>query len=181
LAICKRLSELMGGSIRVESRLGEGSTFIFTVRMGVARRVEPGPGSGGGEVATGRASMSVLAAEDNPINRRLLEQFLAKAGCQARIVGSGAALMEALVEGAQPDLILMDVHMPDMDGLEATRRVRRWEAEQDPLRRTPILAFTASAMEDERAECEAAGMDGFLTKPLRLEGLLEALRKVGFR
>lgn len=175
LAICKRLTERMGGTIALESEPGQGSTFTFIVRMGVAEsHAGARPALANGKMGS-QAGLKVLAAEDNPVNQRVLAAFLAKLGCEAKIVESGGELLKTVQSGPAPDLILMDVNLPDMDGLETTRRLRAWEQTLDPPRRTCVLAFTANALPEERAACEQAGMDGFLPKPLRLVDLAEAL------
>jgi CheY-like chemotaxis protein len=122
--------------------------------------------------------IAVLVAEDNEINALLARALLTRLGYRPTIATSGAAAVEAWLsarEAGEPyGLVLMDVHMPGSDGIEATRRIREAEAEGT---RTPIVALTANALEEDRAACIAAGMDGFLTKPLdraRLATALEA-------
>ena len=122
--------------------------------------------------------LSILVAEDNEINALLVRALLTRLGHRANVVGNGAAAIEAFAAarsvGSPYDLVLMDVQMPEMDGLEAARRIRAAEADSGG-RRTPILALTANAQAEDRQACLAAGMDGFLTKPFDRERLSEAL------
>jgi len=124
------------------------------------------------------AGLLILVAEDNEINALLARALLAKLGHRPTIVPSGAVAVEswlaARAAGTPYDRVLMDLHMPGMDGLEATRRIRAIEAESDTPR-TPILALTANASAEDRDACLAAGMDGFLVKPLERERLAYAL------
>ncbi len=179
LTISKRLVEIMGGRIWVESQRGEGSTFHCTVRL--RRSLEPVtpvepqvpleklevPGSG--------VPLRILVAEDNRVNQTLAKAILAKRGHDVTVVDNGQAALDAIAQ-SEFDVVLMDVQMPGMDGLEATRRYR--EQENDG-RHLPIVALTAHAMKGDRERCLAAGMDGYLTKPLRAQdllGLLDSLR-----
>jgi len=124
------------------------------------------------------SGLSILVAEDNDINALLARALLLKLGHHPTIAASGAAVVEswlaAHAAGTPYDRVLMDLHMPGMDGLEATRRIRTMEAE-DNMPRTPILALTANASAEDREACLAAGMDGFLVKPLDRERLAAAL------
>ena len=129
------------------------------------------------EARPGRG-LSILVAEDNEINALLARALLVKLGHRPTMAESGAAAIEcwlaARAAGAPYDRVLMDLHMPGMDGLEATRRIRAIEAEHDSTR-TPIVALTANASAEDRDACLAAGMDGFLVKPLDRERLAAAL------
>jgi CheY-like chemotaxis protein len=122
--------------------------------------------------------LPILIAEDNEINALLARALLTRLGHRPTIAADGeatvAAWRAAQAAGEPFSLILMDVHMPGSDGIEATRRIRAAEAEQG-LARTPIIALTANALEEEREACRLAGMDGFLTKPLDRERLKAAL------
>jgi signal transduction histidine kinase/CheY-like chemotaxis protein len=125
------------------------------------------------------SALSILVAEDNDINALLIRALLSKLGHRAVIVGNGDAAFDVwrVARGAATpfDLVLMDVQMPGCDGLEASRRIRRHEAENPPAARVPILALTANTLAEDRAACFAAGMDGFLVKPLDRDKLAEAL------
>jgi PAS domain S-box-containing protein len=184
LAICKQLVEKMHGSIGVESCVGAGSTFWFTAEF--PRQTEEVPqeirdddnqtkslaGTGDGR------SLRVLVADDNLVNQRIAVAHLKKMGYSGDSVANGFEVLDAL--GRIPyDLILMDVQMPEMDGFEATRRIRELEKGTD--RHTTIVAMTAHAMAGDRERCLVAGMDDYVTKPLRKDDLSRALVKAGPR
>ncbi|MGM0638106.1 MAG: ATP-binding protein [Pseudomonadota bacterium] len=172
LAICRRLVEAMGGRIEVASEPGVGSRFWFVLPLMAAEGPDP--------VALPAArdlrrvdlhSTHLLVVEDNPINQQVAKAMLERLGCRVTIAGSGAAALQ-LAAANGFDLIFMDIQMPDMDGLEVTRRLRArngWAAD------VPIVAMTAGGPGGEQARCLAAGMNGYLIKPLRQELLLEAL------
>jgi signal transduction histidine kinase/ActR/RegA family two-component response regulator len=176
LAISKRLAELMGGTMSAESAgPGQGSTFRFSIRAPEAsapRAVKASPAMDPGMAE--RQPLRILLAEDNVVNQKLALRLLAQMGYRADLATNGAEAVEAI--GRQPyDLVLMDVQMPEMDGLEASRRiVQRWPAGQRPR----IVAMTANATQGDREMCLAAGMDDYITKPIRVERLVEVLRTV---
>lgn len=170
LAICRRLASAMGGTIAVESTEGEGSEF--TVRLPLPACPEPQPAGferGGEGLPEG---LRVLVVEDNDVNQLVARRLLESLGCQAMIASDGGDALRR-VQAEPFDIILMDCHMPVMDGFEATRLIR---ALPPPAGRIPIIALTASALEDVRAQCFAAGMDGYLAKPIQLRELQETLR-----
>ena len=170
LAICRELVALMGGDIIVESTLGAGA--IFTVNLPLAP-VDP---SGELDEAVGDApavGLRVLVAEDNALNQTVLKAMLATFGVEPTIVDNGQEAFNAW-RGDSWDLILMDIQMPVMDGISATRAIREVERSEGRTR-TPVIAVTANAMAHHRAEYHAAGMDGFVAKPLKLEALIEAM------
>jgi signal transduction histidine kinase/CheY-like chemotaxis protein len=176
LAISKKLLEMMGGGIEVESVLGQGSTFRFWVSLARAQ----GKGSASGawvaepEYPKIPGARKVLLVEDNSINRLVVSRLLSKIGCQTVEAATG---LEALAAWTREefDLVLMDCRMPEMDGYEATREIRRREQGK---RRTPIIAVTANAMAGDREECLAAGMDDFIAKPVHLEELARIVSRV---
>jgi signal transduction histidine kinase/ActR/RegA family two-component response regulator len=181
LAISKRLAELMGGTVWAESDgPGKGSRFHLTLVAPVAQSSQTlpsrrrGPSAGApkpdAELAQ-RHPLRILLAEDNAVNQKLALRLLQQMGYRADVAANGIEVIEALQR--QPyDVVLMDVQMPEMDGLEATRRiVTRWSADQRPR----IVAMTANAMQGDREECLAAGMDDYITKPIRVAALQQAL------
>src|SRR5205807_1384558 len=137
-------------------------------------------GKAGGEAAPPaarpRTALRVLLAEDNPVNQRLAVRLLEKQGHEVRVVDDGVAAVEAVRQGCF-DLVLMDVQMPRLGGLEATRAIREWEAKQPGRGRLPIVAMTAHAMKGDREHCLAAGMDGYVAKPIQTRQLVEALQE----
>ncbi|HEX6705706.1 MAG TPA: ATP-binding protein [Albitalea sp.] len=161
LAIVKELVELMGGQVGVQSRLGQGSTFWFELSLRRAE-AEPAPAEA---VAADHAGLSahVLLAEDDTVNQMVVEEMLKKLGCIVDVVSDGEAAFDAATNGRY-DLVFMDLHMPVMDGYEATRRIRHGENAHGP--RTPIVALTADALAGDRERCIASGMDDYMTKPV---------------
>jgi PAS domain S-box-containing protein len=186
LAITRRLVEAMGGGISVASEPGRGSRFRFTVRLAPARDATAavpgaadarGPAGGPREAGDGRDAVAtdrplrVLLAEDNVVNQKLASLMLHKLGHEVVVAGDGRQALE-LVLGGDFDLVLMDMQMPEMDGVEATRRIR------DAGRVLPIVAMTANAMDADRDRCIEAGMNGFLAKPVRAPSLDAAIRSI---
>ena len=180
LAICKRLVERMGGAIVVESVVGEGSTFHFQLPLPVdesgeaLKRVTRGERTA--QAAPG-AVLELLVVDDSEDNRLLVSAFLKATPHRLSFAENGREALRRFQEG-RFDLVFMDLQMPEMDGLEATRRIRAWEAQQgrEP---TPIIALTAHAMEEQRQESEAAGCDRHLAKPLKKRRLLEVIAEYG--
>jgi signal transduction histidine kinase/AmiR/NasT family two-component response regulator len=184
LAIAQRLVQLMGGEIQVLSPKGKGSTFWFTIEV----QAIPTPVSHNApheimpskhENLTVRGhTCRVLVVEDHPINQLLARTALKRLGCEVDIASGGIEGVKAATTQAY-DLVFMDCQMPDVDGYEATRRIRAWEDLQAPPRnsRIPIVALTAHAMQGDREKCEAAGMDDFLSKPFSGQELLKILQR----
>ncbi|MES2019631.1 MAG: ATP-binding protein [Pseudomonadota bacterium] len=192
LTICRRLVILMQGDLAVESEPGKGSTFRFSVPLQhaatalslsagqaelamapVAGDIAPvastppkAEGSGGG--------LRILLAEDNPVNQRLALRLLEKMGHRITLVDNGIDALERALAG-DFDLILMDVQMPGLDGLSATRRIRQWEVGRSG--HVPIIAMTARAMEGDRERCLEAGMDDYLSKPIDSERLRQLVSR----
>ena len=171
LAITRKLAQLMGGDAGVHSVLGEGSTFWFTARLAKgAPGVEPGPSP----VALTYESVllrdypgrRVLVVEDEPVNRELAMALLEEAGLIVDLAEDGLEAVDRIARNRY-DLVFMDMQMPRLDGLDATRRIR----ESTPARALPIIAMTANAYAEDKARCLAAGMDDFITKPIEPETL----------
>jgi PAS domain S-box-containing protein len=178
LAISKRLCELMGGQIAVQSLAGSGSTF--TVRLPVAP-VEAAPeherAGAAAQPAEQLTPLRILLAEDNEVNQQVALRMLERIGYSADLAGNGVEVLQAL-ERRDYDVVLMDVQMPEMDGLEATRRLRAAPAGR---RQPHIIAMTANAMVGDRDACLAAGMDDYISKPVQRESLAAALRRIPAR
>jgi CheY-like chemotaxis protein len=175
LSITRSLARLMGGDVTVQSRVGEGSRFVVTLDLPDAQPphgdfIEPRAD----RVAPSRP-LSLLLAEDNEVNVLVIEGMLEPLGHRITRAADGAEALEALRE-AEFDLVLMDMLMPGIDGLTATRQWRAIEAAEG-LPRTPIVALTANAFDTDVQQSLAAGCDAHLTKPISLAALLQALAK----
>jgi signal transduction histidine kinase/CheY-like chemotaxis protein len=166
LTICSRLVEQMGGSIDVDSKAGQGSTFTFTVRAEQKDKIVTRDVA---EVSPKTlASLRILVAEDNKVNQTVVSRMLERAGHTVVIAANGQEAVE-LCASAEFDLILMDVHMPVLDGFDATARIRSKGI------RTPLIALTANAMDGDRERCLLAGMDGYISKPVSRDVLLDTI------
>ncbi len=170
LAICKRLAQAMDGDVGVESEPGVGSTFWFTVALAeIATPDESQPA----RISAGSTNAHILVAEDLPMNQRVIEGYLTRAGHRVTLVANGLEAVAALRTG-HFDLVLMDMEMPEMDGISATRAIR---GEDGPMRDVPIIALTANALLEDAALCRAAGMNDFLSKPIDRAALYSAIGK----
>lgn len=175
LTISRLLARQMGGEIEVASVAGEGSVFTLTVPLARAPQVAPDAPPPRAPVVP-RTALHVLVAEDNRTNMLIARKLLERAVSTLDEATNGRIAVEKYL-AARPDLVLMDVSMPEMDGLSATRAIRAHEAEAG-LPRCPIYALTAYAARDEAEECLAAGLDGVLTKPLARADLYGLLARV---
>jgi len=174
LAICKGLVEALGGTIGVNSRMGQGSCFWFHVPLAAeSAATVPAATPTPSPTPLGR-SLRVLVAEDNIVNQTVIRRMLEQLGCTVDVVSDGLAAVEAASKHDY-DVIFMDVEMPRLSGLGATEQLRQRGGE----RRTPVVALTAHAFAEDEARCRAAGMDDFLAKPVELSALQRALHEHG--
>ncbi|MEK7361624.1 MAG: ATP-binding protein [Pseudomonadota bacterium] len=174
LSICKHLVDLMGGTISVRSEPGKGSAFTFVVPFAPAGKPAQALMAASAEVEPARFNaVRVLVVEDNPVNQLVVARMLTKEGCVAQVAADGRQALEAL-RNARYDIVLMDCQMPVMDGYEASRRIRAGDAGTENAG-IPIIALTANAMQGDREQCLAAGMNDYLAKPVMLADLLSKL------
>ena len=182
LAICKYLVSLMGGDIRLKSRLDKGSEFIFTVRFALGdpeRATESDMIASTWNQPLPITPSRILLVDDNPLNIKVEKLHLDRMGMDTTVAESGTEALMALADG-EYDLVLMDLEMPGMDGYETTRRIRSGEGAGKPIRQPaiPILAVTAHALSEVRDQCEQTGMNGFVTKPTGFGDLGAAMRTI---
>jgi signal transduction histidine kinase/ActR/RegA family two-component response regulator len=180
LSICRQLVVLMGGRIWMESTPGEGSIFHFSLTLPVV--YEPAAGLGliapDRQAETAFAHAEVLLVEDNRVNQKLATALLERQGYRVTLAENGVQAVDLVIAGKAPvDIILMDMQMPVMDGLEATRQIRQFEAGNGskPL---PIIAMTANAMQSDRESCMAAGMNDYLAKPIKADELYALIARL---
>jgi signal transduction histidine kinase len=174
LAICRQLVELMEGRIEVRSEPGQGSEFGVSVELSAAPPQAPAAASAGrSDLADGRP-LRVLVAEDNPVNQMLMKELLAQLGHEAELVGDGREALDQARSGAY-DLVLMDIQMPEMDGVEATRAIR---ALPGAAGRVPIVAVTANVLPEQRELYLSAGMNDYIAKPLNRDRLRDVIGRL---
>ena len=180
LSIVKNLAQAMGGTVGVASELGQGSRFWFQINARVVLAEQNSRLNARDGSAPPRTELAlkghVLVAEDNPVNAMVIGALLNKLGLTHSVSQDGQQAVDAIRRGDRADLILMDLHMPVMDGYQATQHIRQWEAEQSRAA-VPIVALTADAFEEDHQHCLAVGMNDFLTKPIALQTLVQILSK----
>ncbi len=179
LSIVRRISRMMGGDSGFESGLGEGSHFWFRIRASIVTGIAVGAEVDKypeGEVGL-QACNKILVVEDNKTNKVVIGAFLSRAGASVLFAENGQQAVDIVLGGEESvGLILMDLHMPVMDGYTATKLIRQWEIEhQQP--RHPIIAVTSDAFEEDRLRCLATGMDDVITKPLAMDAMMITIRK----
>jgi hypothetical protein len=170
LAISRRIIEVMGGEIGVESTPGRGSCFWLTLTLPLAERAASREAE---PVRAPLRPLRILVAEDHPLSQQVAVGLLSQQGHEVEIAADGREAVEAVRRG-HFDVVLMDVHMPVLDGLAATREIRRFEGERG---RIPIIALSASVLSGETEQCLAAGMDAHLVKPIDPIALAHALAR----
>ncbi len=177
LAIAREIIELMGGTITADSQPGHGSTFRFAVHLEAPAALNgslaPSPGRSSTPAPAWPTPPLVLVAEDSPVNQIVATRVLERCGCRVEVVADGREALRALAT-RHYDAVLMDCQMPNIDGYDATVELRRAEK---GARHTPVIAMTAQAMEGDRERCINAGMDDYISKPVRHADLINALRR----
>ncbi|MDR7118825.1 ATP-binding protein [Caulobacter sp. BE254] len=173
LSICSELATLMGGGVHVQSREGQGSTFTVVVAMPRGEAAAPAPEETAPPPIESERRLRVLAADDNPTNQKVIAAVLAPLGAEVELVADGVACVEAWKRGGF-DIVLMDIHMPVMDGVEAARTIRALEVGEG-RKRIPIVAVTANALVHQVEGYMAAGMDGHVAKPIEVTKLYDAI------
>ncbi|MET0378929.1 MAG: response regulator, partial [Spongiibacteraceae bacterium] len=176
LAICKKLAEMMDGTIDVQSELGRGTRFVVRIRVGRVeenQRVLSLGDTGACAVEQPKLAGRVLLAEDNAVNQELIKRMLETLGCSVDIVGNGVQAVDK-AQHENWDVILMDSDMPEMSGIDATATIRDWEKRMHKPQ-TPIFAITANAMMEDRQRYLDVGMNDYLIKPFSKQQLLELL------
>jgi CheY-like chemotaxis protein len=176
LSICRNLVTLMGGAMAIESEEGTGSTLYVSLPFGVGPEAERSEGRAKPRTGAGPAPLSILLAEDERVNSMVMKRILEKAGHTVVAVENGGQALETLRNGVF-DVVLMDIQMPVMDGVEAARAIRDGRAGKDRAA-IPIVAVTAYAMVGDREKFLKAGMDGYVVKPIEVKKLEQVLAEV---
>jgi two-component system sensor histidine kinase/response regulator len=174
LSISRQISKLMKGNVWAESEYGKGSTFHFTAWLQKGEHTKPlGASTATLSEESAPPPVRILLVEDNPVNQRLCKTIFAKAGHDIEVARNGLEAKERLTRSRRGfDIVFMDVQMPEMDGIEATRMIRQMGFDT-----VPIVAMTARAMKGDRESCLEAGMNDYITKPIKRESVFEMLRK----
>jgi signal transduction histidine kinase/ActR/RegA family two-component response regulator len=175
LSISQKLVQAMGGVIEVESELGRGSVFSFTLPLSIVDQEKTKTPTATKPQDLPQLSGKLLLAEDNPVNKMVAMKMLKSFGLEATHASNGRVACELYREN-EFDVVLMDIQMPEMDGHEATVCIRQCEAEQK-RKQTPIIALTANVLSEDRARCFSSGMNDFLSKPIRMTDLHETLKR----
>ncbi len=169
LAISMRIAQAMGGEIHCESAEGVGTEFCVELRMRKVQERKPSLVSMGEECRCGGTALNILVVEDNQVNQMIISRMSEKLGHKVEVANHGREALEKVSD--QTDIVLMDFIMPEMDGLECTRRIRKLDLERQPR----IVALTANAFQEDKDHAREAGMDGFLSKPIHVEALRKEL------
>ncbi len=172
LSISKKLAQLMGGDLAVESEVGKGSVFSVTLPLEIADTPLIEKTAATPEILL-KGSGNILIAEDNDVNMLIISHLISKMGFTVIKAKDGREAFSMYKEN-QIDLIFMDIHMPETDGLEATRKIREYE---NGKKYTPIIALTADAMKGDKEKCLTAGMDDYIAKPFKREEIIEAIKR----
>ncbi len=176
LAITKKILNAMGGRIEMESELGRGTRFTITLKMPVAARTRAREKQAPrGEPAEER--LRILVAEDNILNQKVAQRVLEKRGHEVVLASTGLLALDAMTR-QDFDVVVMDLQMPEMDGIEATRRLRKGSGSSSSI---PVLGFTASALPEDREACMAAGMDGLVNKPVEPRLFVSEVERLGLK
>lgn len=174
LIISKQLTELMGGRMWVKSRKGEGSTFFFTLNFSLGQSTDEALAAK--EITEGQYPLNILLVEDNLVNQDVLTKMLQMGNHNVHKACNGLEALDVL-EQKEFDVILMDIYMPEMNGIDTTKLIREREKKYN-LKYTPVIALTAYALQGDRERFLAQGMDEYLSKPVLMEDLLDAVQKV---
>jgi len=176
LAIAHRLVGLMGGDLVLDSEVGRGTCFSFTLDLPAAPAPVASAPAAAAWTQAGRDQARILLVEDTPVNQALGRSILRKAGYQVALAQDGVEALE-MMDRESYTLVLMDMQMPRMDGLEATRRIRALERQRGEVH-IPVVALTANALDSDRQRCLEAGMDAFLAKPFKMEEVIDLVSRL---